>query len=241
MSTFVLIHGGWHGGWCWRKLAKRLRAAGHEVFTPTLTGMGEREHLWSPDVGLSTHTQDVLRLIRFEQLSRIILVGHSYGGTIMTLVADQIAPLIDALVYVDAIIPEDGVPGWDGFPEHRKADMLAEAKHLGGQFVPPPDPSIWGITEAEDVAWLRACCSPHPIKTMHDVPRLQQVWKSVRSKHYILAGAQINPRFLAYYNSAQSQPDWTTEVINGSHDLMVTHPIELSLALDRVASKIKSH
>jgi pimeloyl-ACP methyl ester carboxylesterase len=103
MSTYVLIHGGWHGGWCWRKVADRLRKLGHVVFTPTLTGMGEREHLWTPDVGLVTHTQDILNLIRFEQLSHAILVGHSYGGAIMTLAADQMAPAIDALVYVDAL------------------------------------------------------------------------------------------------------------------------------------------
>lgn len=239
MSTFVLLHGGWHGGWCWRKVAQRLRDTGHAVFTPTFTGMGEREHLWTPEVGLSTHVQDVLNVIRFEQLNQIILVGHSYGGTIMTLVADRIAPAIDALVYVDAIIPEDGVRGWDGFPEQRKVDMLSGAKTLGGHRVPPPNPSVWGVTDAEDVAWLRACCSPHPLKTMHDVPHLGQAWQSVRTKHYILAGAEANPRFLAYYHSAQSQPSWTTEVIVGSHDLMVTHPNELSTALDRVAAQIK--
>lgn len=241
MSSFVLIHGGWHGGWCWRRVAKHLRDGGHEVFTPTLTGMGEREHLWTPELGLSTHTQDVLNLIRFEQLSHVILVGHSYGGTIMTLVADQIALHIDALVYVDAIIPEDGLPGWDGFTEQRKADMLAGARSLGGHRVPPPDPSVWGVTQAEDLAWLRACCTPHPLKTMHDAPQLGQAWKSVPAKHYILAGAQMNPRFLAHYNSAQSQSDWTTEVIDGGHDLMVTHPAELSMALDRIARITQSH
>lgn len=241
MSTFVLLHGGWHGGWCWRKVAQQLRERGHEVFTPTFTGMGEREHLWTPEVGLSTHVQDVLNLIRFERLSRIILVGHSYGGTIMTLVADRIAPTIDALVYVDAIIPEDGVPGWDGFPEQRKAEMQAGAKTLGGHQVPPPDPSVWGVSEAQDVAWLRACCSPHPLKSMNDVPLLGQAWKSVPTKHYILANAQPNPRFSAHYKLAQNEDDWTTEVIAGGHDLMVTHPTELSMALDRIAEDNKSH
>ncbi len=117
MATFVLLHGGWHGGWCWRKVAKQLRDYGHDVFTPTFTGMGEREHLWTPETGLSVHQQDVLNLIRCEQLNQVILVGHSYGGAIMTLVADDIAHAIEAIVYVDAIIPEDGVPGWFGFPE----------------------------------------------------------------------------------------------------------------------------
>ena len=241
MSTFVLIHGGWHGGWCWRKVAKNLRNAGHEVFVPSLTGMGEREHLWTPEVGLSTHTQDVLNLIHFEQLSQIILVGHSYGGTIMTLVADQMAVKVDALVYVDGVIPETGVSGWLGFPEQRRSDMLAGAKKLGGGRIPPPDPSIWGVTEAQDVAWLRALCSPHPLKTMQDVPQLGQAWTHVRTKHYILAGMNNNPRFRAHYNTAQSQADWTTEVIDGGHDLMVTHPYELSTALNRVAQSTRGH
>lgn len=240
MSCFVLIHGGWHGGWCWRRVAKNLRDLGHEVFTPTLTGMGERQHLWTPEVGLATHTQDVLNLIRFEQLSQVILVGHSYGGTIMTLVADQLAAHINALVYVDAVIPEQGVPGWAGFPDQRKADMLAGASALGGHRVPPPDPSLWGVAEAEDLAWLRACCTPHPLKTMHDLPQLGQAWRTVPTKHYILAGAQMNPRFCAHYKAAQSQSDWTTEVIDGGHDLMVTHPTELSMALERVAQNTTS-
>jgi pimeloyl-ACP methyl ester carboxylesterase len=236
MSTYVLIHGGWHGGWCWRKVADRLRKLGHVVFTPTLTGMGEREHLWTPEVGLVTHTQDIVNLLRFEQLSHAILVGHSYGGAIMTLAADQMTPAIDALVYVDALIPEDGVPGWNGFPEQRQKDLLAGAEQFGGLRIPPPDPSLWGVTSKDDVEWLRACCSPHPIKTMRDAPRLTQAWQAVPTKHYILAGAQPNPRFEAHYEWTQVQTGWTSEVIMGGHDLMVTRADELSAALHRVST-----
>lgn len=240
MSTFVLLHGGWHGGWCWRKLAQQLRQKGHEVFAPTFTGMGEREHLFTPEVGLSTHVQDVLNVIRFERLSAIILVGHSYGGAIMTLVADQIASQVAALVYVDAIIPEHGVPGWDGFPEQRRIDMQLGAQTLGGHRVPAPDPSVWGITADEDLAWLRACCTPHPLKTMHDVPNLGQAWKRVPTKHYILAGKHINPRFQAYFDAVKGEPDWTTEIIEGSHDLMVTHSQQLSVALNHISEKVEA-
>ena len=236
MSSFVLIHGGWHGGWCWRKVAKRLRNQGHEVFTPSLTGMGEREHLWTPEVGLTTHTQDILNLIRVEQLDNAILVGHSYGGAIMTLVADQIPSKLGALVYVDAVIPENGVPGWESFPDQRKKDMLLGAEKLGGLRVPPPDPAVWGVTNEDDAAWLRACCSPHPIKSMYDAPSLTQAWQAVGIKHYILAGAHMNPRFLAHYHAVQNQSGWTSEVIPGGHDLMITEPNVLSDALQRVAA-----
>lgn len=241
MSTFVLLHGGWHGGWCWRRVAKLLRDKGHDVYTPTFTGMGEREHLWTQETGLLTHKQDVLGLLVREQLDHVILVGHSYGGTIMTLVADEMPQVFDAVVYVDAIIPQDGVPGWLGFPEQRRQAMLQGAESLGGHRVPPPDPSVWGVTQVEDVDWLRSCCSPHPLKTMHDVPRFGQHWLSVPIKHYVLAGAQMNPRFVEHFDWAKQQADWSTEVIDGGHDLMVTHSKELSDALERIERIARCH
>jgi pimeloyl-ACP methyl ester carboxylesterase len=234
MATFVLVHGGWHGGWCWRKVASRLRASGHEVFTPTLSGMGEREHLWTPDTGLETHTQDILNLLRFERLNDVILVGHSYGGSIITLVADRLPSQLAALVYVDAVIPENGLAGWDSFPEQRQKAMLESAEIFGGKRVPPPDPFIWGITDPADLEWVRSCCTPHPIKTMFDRPHLGQSWQAL-PKHYVLAGQHKNPRFIAHHAAAMIQPDWTTEVIDGGHDLMITEPVMLSEALSQVA------
>jgi pimeloyl-ACP methyl ester carboxylesterase len=124
--------------------------------------MGEREHLWTPDTGLETHIQDILNLLRFERLHDVILVGHSYGGSIITLVADRVPSQLAALVYVDAVIPENGVAGWDGFSEQRQKAMLESAAIFGGERVPPPDPSIWGITEPADLEWARTCCTPHP-------------------------------------------------------------------------------
>jgi len=140
-------------------------------------------------------------------------------------------------VYVDGVIPEDGVPGWNGFPAQRQKDMLAGAEKLGGLRIPAPDPALWGVTGEDDAAWLRACCSPHPVKTMLDAPRLTDAWKSVPTKHYILACAHPNPRFEAHYKWAQGQAGWTSEMMFGGHDLMVTQANELSAALQRVATK----
>src|SRR5688572_12471656 len=108
MATFVLVHGGWDGGWAWRSVAKDLQAAGHEVFTPTLTGSGERVHLASPEIGLDTHIQDIVNVLRFENLSDVLLVGHSYGGMVITGVAEQMPERIDQLIYLDAFAPRDG-------------------------------------------------------------------------------------------------------------------------------------
>ncbi|MBP9930461.1 MAG: alpha/beta hydrolase [Rhodoferax sp.] len=227
-SVFLLVHGGWHGGWCWRRVADRLRALGHRVFTPTLTGMGEREHLFTPEVGLHTHVQDVLAVLRFEQLSDVVLVGHSYGGAIITQVADRDPAVLRALVYVDAIIPEHDQPGWDGFPPERQQAMQRGAQTLGGVRVPPPDPAIWGITDPDDLAWARACVTPHPIRTMFDAPVVTGRWQEVPRKHYVLAGAHQGPRFVAHHAAVSNQPGWTTAVIDGGHDLMVTHPEALT-------------
>jgi len=107
-STYVLVHGAWHGGWCWKKVAPALRAAGHVVYTPTLTGLGERAHLANPAIDLATHVADVVNLLEAEELDKVVLVGHSYGGMVVTGVADRAADRIGRLVYLDAANPKDG-------------------------------------------------------------------------------------------------------------------------------------
>src|SRR3984957_20745503 len=108
MATFVLVHGAWHGSWCWKRVRQALQAAGHNVFTPTLTGVADRSHLLSPDVNLDTHIDDVVNLIRWEELSDVVLCGHSYGGMVITGVADALSDRIRSLVYLDAFVPKDG-------------------------------------------------------------------------------------------------------------------------------------
>ena len=108
MANFVLVHGAWIGGWCWRPNAQALRKAGHEVFTPTLTGLGERSHLMNPGINLDTHIADIVNVFKHEELSDVVLVGHSYGGMVVTGVADALADKIRSLVYLDAFVPESG-------------------------------------------------------------------------------------------------------------------------------------
>src|SRR6185503_6907758 len=117
-AAFVLVHGAWHGGWCWRRVARRLRAAGCEVHTPTLTGLGDRAHLLSPQVGLDTHIDDVVRLVDVEGAADVILVGHSYAGLVISGVADQRPKNVRLRVYLDAFLPEDGDRGIDLLPAH---------------------------------------------------------------------------------------------------------------------------
>jgi len=107
-KTFVLVHGAWHGGWCYRQTAAALRKMGHEVFTPTHTGVGERAHKADENITLETHIRDVAGCIEAEEISEVILVGHSYGGMVITGLADRMADRIKALVYLDAFVPDDG-------------------------------------------------------------------------------------------------------------------------------------
>ena len=144
MATFVLVHGAWHGGWCWRKLTPLLRAAGQEVFTPTLTGLGERAHLGSPDVGLGTHVRDVAQVLWYEDLADVVLVGHSYGGLVIGGVADQVPERLRHLVYLDAFVPEHGQSMLDlGPPERRPAMQARVAAEGDGWQLPSLQPVPW--------------------------------------------------------------------------------------------------
>src|SRR5262249_15229204 len=137
MATFVLVHGAWHGGWRWRDVAARLRRAGHDVYAPSLTGLGERAHLARPGIALDDHVQDVVALLQMEALSEVVLVGHSYGGMVVTGAADREAARIRRLVYLDAFVPESGRCVLDYVVPERAATMRREGEQVGS-VTPPP-------------------------------------------------------------------------------------------------------
>ena len=145
-KTFVLVHGAWHGGWCWAKLARLLRDAGHEVYTPTLTGLGERAHLARPEVDLETHIQDVVAVLEAEELRQVTLVGHSYGGMVISGVAARTSGRIGHLVYLDAFVPEAGKSLLDYVGERAAAMREAAAAHGEGWKLPSLAPEALGVT-----------------------------------------------------------------------------------------------
>src|SRR5262249_39759793 len=149
-STFVLVHGAWHGSWCWKRVRKALQARGHEAFTPTLTGVGERSHLFSPHVNPDTHVEDVVNPIRWEDLSGVVLCGHSYGGCVITGVTDRLPDRIGALVYLDAVVPEDGQSMYDFLPGFYKAPQLEAARRDGeGWKVPPLPAEVFNVNTGD--------------------------------------------------------------------------------------------
>src|SRR6267378_2826303 len=140
MTSFVLVHGAWHGSWCWKRVRTSLQAKGHDVFTPTLTGVAERSHLLSPEVSLETHILDVVNLIRFEELSEIVLCGHSYGGCVISGVADRIPDRIGKLVYLDAFVLQDGESAHDTLPSAQRDLQLELTRQHGEGWKVPPIP-----------------------------------------------------------------------------------------------------
>ena len=154
MATFVLVHGAWHGSWCWKRVRKALQAEGHDVFTPTLTGVGERSHLTSPQVTLDTHVADVVNLIRWEELTDVVLCGHSYGGCVITGVADRVAERLRALVYLDAFIPENGQSLHDTLPPEVAEAQVRGARESGDGWRVPPISGEFFQVNVEDRAWM---------------------------------------------------------------------------------------
>lgn len=140
MATYVLVHGGWDGGWAWRSVAKELQAAGHEVFTPTLTGSGERAHLASPEIGLETHILDIVNVLRYEDLHDVILVGISGGGMAITGAAERVPERIGHLVYLDAFVPQDGQSIGDLLGPQGMAGFEQAAQAYGDGWRVPHDP-----------------------------------------------------------------------------------------------------
>ena len=174
MATYLLVHGGWHGGWYWRRVTSILREAGHEVFTPTLTGLGERGHLLSTEIDLDTHIRDIMEVLKYEDLHDLILVGHSYAGMIITAVAEQAPERLAHLVYLEAFIPNNGeslldVVGPD-FAATFQDSVQAEGE---GWRLPPLPLDLLGITEDDDKRWMTPKLTDQPFKAFSQPVRLK--------------------------------------------------------------------
>ncbi len=162
--NFVLVHGAWHGGWCWRRVAQALQLDHHKVYPVTLTGLGERAHLLSPAITLDTHVDDVINLIEMEELHEVILAVHSYAGMIGTAVADRLGQRLKHLVYVDAVLPKPGESWSSTQSSATQQQRLAAAQASPSFSFPPPDPVVFGLHDA-DHAWVKRRQTPHPGNT----------------------------------------------------------------------------
>src|SRR5580693_4255371 len=186
MTDYVLIHGAWHGSWCWARVRRLLAAGAHRVFTPTLTGVGERSHLLSRDVGLDTHIDDVANLMIWENLRDIVLVGHSYGGVVVRHVADRMPDRIRSLIYLDAFLPENRNTLFDYLPDNGEGDRKLAVAHGDGWRVPPKPASFFAVNAA-DAAWVDRQCTMHPLSSFEAPAQISGACDGIANIGYILA------------------------------------------------------
>lgn len=216
-TNFVLVHGAWHGGWCWKRVVERLAAKGHRVWAPSLTGLADRSHLLSDAVNLGTHVTDVANLIRWEELADVVLVGHSYGGLVITGAADQVSERIASLVYLDAYVPESGQSMLDLRPRELPAALTV-----------PPTPAETFRVNASDRAWVDRMCTPHPVACVTERLLLTGAYRGVRRKVYVRAGDYPHPAFQATYERLKSDLGWVVHLLPCGHDVMVDRPDALA-------------
>jgi len=219
VANFVLVHGAWHGGWCWRFVRPLLK--GHAVFTPSLTGLGERKHLARPDINLETHIADVVSLLEMEDLSDVILVGHSYGGMVVTGAADRVPARIARLVYLDAFVPEDGKCLLDYVVPERAARMREEGEKAGS--VAPPPLSLWGVTEQKHIDFIRPREARHPFGTMVQKIKLEGNTDRL-AKTFIYCSSPATGSFDQFAAKYRDAPSWKFYQLATGHDAMILMP-----------------
>jgi len=232
--TFVLVHGAWHGGWCWQRVADRLRGLGHKVFTPTLTGLGERSHLLRLDIDIGTHITDIVNVLRWERLSDIVLCGHSYGGFVISGVAEAMPAAIRSIVFLDAFVRSDG-----DSPQSLTGPAVQEgiraALQRGDISMPPRSAEFFGVNAA-DRSWVDALCVPQPIGTFTHKIALTGARERIARKTYIRAAAYANPGFDKALAAARSDPSWRIYEVPCGHDVMIDMPERLTEILPEAAA-----
>jgi len=233
LATFVLVHGAWHGAWCWRRVARLLTRDGHDVFTPTLTGLGERSHLLAPGIDLDTHILDVANEIKWQELKDVVLVGHSYGGMVISGVAERAGKAIAAFVMLDAFFSENGEALIDltAGPVHEA--LLAAAKS-GATSLPPRSAAAFKVND-NDRAWVDAQCTPQPIGCMLQKLTLTGARERIAHHAYIRATAYPNEPFDRALAKARAQ-GWRTYEVPCGHDVMLDQPERLAAILCEVAA-----
>ena len=234
MATFVVAHGAWSSAWAWKKMRPLLRAAGHELWTPSYTGLGERVHLANPAIDLDTHIQDVAGVLEMEDLNGVVLVGHSYGGMVATGVADRARSRIAQLVYLDAFVPRDGQSVFDLQPPEARERVRELAKTKGDGWRIPSNPMPPDTPEA-DVAWASSRRFPQPIKTFETPLRLTSQAEPP-PRNYIYCKRNAPGDVFRQFAERAQREGWRYFEMDASHNPHITQPEALLAILTQIAS-----
>ena len=227
-SKFILVHGAFHGGWCYGRVAALLRKAGHQVWTPSLSGMAENAHQFSGSINLSTHIEDIVRLIDVEDIDDAVLCGHSYGGMVIAGVADKRLKAIRSIVYLDAFMPADGQSLFDLDAPGAVQAHLNSAANNGGYTIPPIPSSIFRVNEA-DQAYVDSKCTAQPLATFSERIKLGGDYQRVAKKTFVYAEGwkDISP-FGGAYEKAKTDSGFVTHKVPCGHDVMIDMPEHLA-------------
>jgi pimeloyl-ACP methyl ester carboxylesterase len=244
VATFVLVHGAWHGGWCWSRLIPLLETAGHRAFGPSLTGLGDQAHLLSPEIGLSTHIQDIVKLFQEQRLREVILVGHSYGSMVITGVADRVPDQVAHLVYLDTFVPRDGEAMTAPAPLVIALFRWQARRRGDGWRLDPPPGNSFGVTEESDVQWVRAMVTPQPLKTFEEPLHLSDpdiVSHFPRTHIACTAGGRLRAFLRRLFPRAlpPKEPGWRLRQLPTGHDAMITMSRELAGLLLEIADTVR--
>lgn len=241
MPKFVLVHGAWHGAWCWTRVLPLLRQAGHDAYAITLSGVGDRGHLLSPEIRLKTHIDDVVNLISFEELNNVVLVGHSYAGMVITGVADALlargSTALKHLVYLDAVVP---LPG-ESWSSHQPPETVAERINSAvirnnTKVILPPNARVFGL-EGADHEWVTRRMTPQPFLLYLDPLDFEPSRLAALPRTFIACTSPALPTVAGARERARQENGWQLMELETGHDAMVSAPRELDEALLSIAIK----
>jgi pimeloyl-ACP methyl ester carboxylesterase len=233
VTDFLLVHGAWHGGWCWERVRAFLEADGHRVLAPTLTGLGDRAAERTPDIDLDTHIADLVRTVEGSGSTDVVAVAHSYAGVPVTALADRCRDRIGAVIYLDSGMPRDGQCANDVFPGSEEAYAASIATEGNGWLIPPPPGETFGITDPADLAWVRSRLTPHPLRTFTLPVHLASPPPVVPSAAIICMRDGTRGS-----EAERSLGDMPTIEVDAGHDVMVTHAPLVVAAMNRLLADL---
>ena len=233
MTTFFVCHGAWSAGWTWKKMRPLMRAAGHELFTPSYTGIGERSHLAHAGIDLGTHIDDILNVLRFEDLADVVLIGHSYGGMVATGVADLAPERIRQVIYLDAFAPKNGETAMSLQPEAVRTRMMEAVRTQGDGWRVPPNP-MPPDTDAADVAWAMPKRVMQPVKTFQQPIALTGAVDKLPRSYIYCTRSGPGDVFRQFADRAKSEAGWRYVEMDASHNPHITCPTALMAVLNQL-------